>query len=337
MKDESLEEKLITEIEKGLLQRGFREFQINRKQIRFLIQYEIKVIDRNCQISFVSANYLGEELDSQEILVRIIEYEEIIEMGYTFSIRQVIGLVIDWLSRGKYQVIYKKYEFLGGQLRSKKDFKNRLLREAPEFKKLMRFENVLEKGKRSCIIESDKRSLTGECSFLFQQIRIFRVRNIDIGRLSLMMKNWLEKEWSPKRMKRKYSEIGLLRYLELFHWWNRPSEQKMIYLRDWEKIEDFYRERFIDSTRIISFLEEIKNLGYTEHLRPGTSMESLMISRSKNYGLRRDQKSITLNFLQRKPSLQLVTIAGVQMEFEEIEFNSQIDKEFQKLLGEPIN
>ena len=66
-------------------------------------------------------------------------------------------------------------------------------------------------------------------------------------------------------------------------------------------------------------------------------MGRLVISRSKEYGLRVNQKRISFDFNTIGPSLTMNTIDGRRLDFEEIRYNEVIKEECKRLLKEPVN
>ncbi|WP_420398737.1 hypothetical protein [Flagellimonas sp.] len=68
----------------------------------------------------------------------------------------------------------------------------------------------------------------------------------------------------------------------------------------WNNTETFYRNLLKNHTGfkfvvpILEFIQELKNSGESKNFRLGTSMHTLIISRSVEHGLRDDQKEIRI-------------------------------------------
>lgn len=81
---------------------------------------------------------------------------------------------------------------------------------------------------------------------------------------------------------------------------NRTEEIVRRFEESWTETENFYRDllenydgfSFVES--ILELIRKMKDSGESQNFRIGTSMHTLVISRSVNHGLRNDQKEIRI-------------------------------------------
>jgi len=86
----------------------------------------------------------------------------------------------------------------------------------------------------------------------------------------------------------------------------RTKEILRLFNLSWTETESTFDELinnhlgFERLTPLISFIQKLKNEGENNHFRIGTSMHILMFSRSVKFGLRADQKFITIEMISDK-------------------------------------
>ena len=81
------------------------------------------------------------------------------------------------------------------------------------------------------------------------------------------------------------------------------------FARGWVDILEFFKERLNpspDKDRQIEFVEQLRRDGYDRKLRAGQSLYMFTVSRSRRYGLRRDQPSLAFGF--HEGVMHMVTI-----------------------------
>ncbi len=69
------------------------------------------------------------------------------------------------------------------------------------------------------------------------------------------------------------------------------------FVSSWERIEMFYtRDNFVHKEETLEMISEMRQCGYDKRLRAGQGMYNLILSRSKQHGLRIEQPHIVFNF-----------------------------------------
>ncbi|SHG83201.1 hypothetical protein [Flagellimonas flava] len=87
----------------------------------------------------------------------------------------------------------------------------------------------------------------------------------------------------------------------------RTDEIIIRFENSWNNTEAFYRNLLEKHTGfnfvapILEFIQELKNSGESKNFRLGTSMHTLIISRSVEHGLREDQKEIRIEKVNNLP------------------------------------
>lgn len=76
------------------------------------------------------------------------------------------------------------------------------------------------------------------------------------------------------------------------------------FVKSWDETEEFYSDLFSHGgwnyvKPIMPVIRHLRSLGYDKTLRAGTSLYTLVLSRSRNWGLREDQ-----HFLAIEPKIQ---------------------------------
>lgn len=77
---------------------------------------------------------------------------------------------------------------------------------------------------------------------------------------------------------------------------------------EWNRIEKMFTELVeqlnVDLPIILKTIRELRAKGYDMHLRPGSSLYKLILSRSIKYGLRGDQPSIAISAGKNKYNIE---------------------------------
>lgn len=121
------------------------------------------------------------------------------------------------------------------------------------------------------------------------------------------------------------------------------DEIELEFLASWDWIEHFYTPDDFESypwlKPISDVIAELRRRGYDRKLRPGHSLEMLILSRSCEHGLRKDQA--TISFLLRDYGGMWVRYwdngLKTELNLEHVEITPEVDALLQRLLEKPIN
>lgn len=302
------------------------------------VRFNIENLDRRFKIMVLPNFRFGERNQEIQLMIGLEEYKEEKVLGYTISRGEAVRLAVDWLSNRDYQEIYDQYTFLGGRDRLIKDLKRDLFRENLIFKNIMKAGFHFEEGFRSCGLETDFFVSIREIGFYYKSIKVFGVKIAEIKQLGALLEGWFERKWTPEKMKSRFSEIRNVRHVGLFKRWKWISKRKLEFIRSWDQLEHRYKNGPYYDPITQSFIEKLRCKKIDYKTRAGTiNFGRIVISRSRNHGLRKGQKSLSFDFSKTKPNLYLNTIDGRRLSIDDIEYIEEIEKEISKLLKEPIN
>jgi len=116
------------------------------------------------------------------------------------------------------------------------------------------------------------------------------------------------------------------------------------FLESWYGIQQSYSGeiftiRWIWIRNILPLIKIFRERGYDRQFRAGTSMATLMISRSREYGLRRDQPFLAFDMLEDGGMRVTFTIqnGSVILNVDRIEITPEIENLLIPLLAYPID
>lgn len=308
-----------------------RKKSANKNRVNFIIEY----LDRELSISLIEQFRFGKEDKELQILINLKEFKSDKGFGFTNSRNEAIKLAINWLSyKQSYQEIYQQFHFLGGSKRHTKDLKSRISEETLKYKDQLEKESFkLEKDDRSVLLTTTNFYGSNKILvFYYREIKVFEYEPDDVKLLIVILEAWLEHKWSPERIQENFKGIERVRHKELFMKWKWINRRKIRFIKSWDGAESHYEDQVVRT-----FIDELRSNNYDHKTRAGNVLGRLVISRSKEYGLRTDQKSMSFDFNETGPNLTINMVDGRRLNFEEIQYNDVIQKECQRLLKEPIN
>lgn len=303
----------------------------NKSRVDFIIG----CLDRELSISLFEQFRFGQEDKEIQIGIKLKEFNSDKDFGFTNSRKEAINLAINWLSyKQSYQEIHQQFHFLGGLKRYIKDLKSRI------FEETFKYKDQLEEG--SFNLEKDDRSVSLTTTdfygsskilvFCYRGIKVFEYEPDEVKLLVTILDSWLEHKWSPDKIKENFKGIERVRHQKLFMKWKWINKRKIRFIKSWDGAELLYKDQVVRT-----FIDELRDNDYDSKTRAGNVLGRLVVSRSKEYGLRTGQKSISFDFNRIGPNLTVNTVDGRRLNFDRIQYNEVIKKECQRLLKEPIN
>ena len=118
---------------------------------------------------------------------------------------------------------------------------------------------------------------------------------------------------------------------------NRGLEDE--FLKSWDGVEQNFREMNLpDTAKILALIAAMRQRGYDRIFRAGTSLYSLVLSRSREYGLHDSQPRVTFDFFRGTPmEVYAVRQSRRKGSRRKLEFTAEIDAWLKELAAEPIS
>lgn len=265
--------------------------------------------------------------------------------GRTTSSKDVMRAVGDWLGGSAIDHIYDRCSFVDNRKRSLTAIKEGVLKHYPELVRHATSEvrhimcDIFElwfMGKdRSCRVSYYGNNEVPDALFSWDETGLFQLSTGDIARLAEMINRWLCDQAMPSHMAYEFSgvEIGqLARYFEQ----GRPVEGE--FLESWDLMERFYEPEFFPwSEQAHGLIAGIRRAGYDKLLRAGSSLDVLVVSRSRRHGLLEGQPYLAFSFSESGMEVFSNVDGEERYSFPTIGFSERVDDLLKRLIGKEIN
>jgi hypothetical protein len=111
------------------------------------------------------------------------------------------------------------------------------------------------------------------------------------------------------------------------------------FLLSWNEVEQFYLScSDLDKRHeILNLIKKMREKGFDKLLRAGTSLFTLVLSRSRRHGLKEGQNSIGFEFEYIANAMEIHVGKGEKMVFNRIEYNETIAQLLKDLCAEDID
>jgi hypothetical protein len=188
---------------------------------------------------------------------------------------------------------------------------------------------------RSCRISCSGKNENAVACFHWDECELFRIRTADAVRLAAMLGRWLCARAMPSEMSAEFpdAEIGpIARYYEE----GRPVEGEFIMSWDYIERSGSYKGHPCE-VQVLDMIARIRQAGYDRTLRAGTSLWSLVVSRSRRHGLRRGQPSIVFGFSEKGVKVYCYIDGEERLTLPRIEFSPQVDGLLKRLVHKDID
>lgn len=109
------------------------------------------------------------------------------------------------------------------------------------------------------------------------------------------------------------------------------------FIKSWDEAERFYAGiQIVRKEEILGLIRLLRSKGFDKSLRAGTSLFSLVLSRSIQHGLRPEQRHLAISFVFIKSVMEVRTWHETK-NFDEIAYYDYIDARLKQLVQEPID
>jgi hypothetical protein len=262
--------------------------------------------------------------------------------GRTPSQDGVVAAAGDWLDGADLEALYARFSFVDEQKRAL----TALLAETLERSSRLRASHEMcQEGcdiyhlwfrakDRACRVAHYGKNRFPEAFFFWDECNLFRFPIENRALFADVLERWLCDDAMPSALAREFACVQvdpLARYYEE----GRPVEGE--FLVSWDAIEESYKGKLSLGQKGLRLIADMRKAGYDKVLRAGTSMWTLMLSRSRRHGLRNDQPSIAFVFGDDEMDV-IVRIDGAEtFSGLEIAFTARIDAMLKRVAEKEIN
>lgn len=265
--------------------------------------------------------------------------------GRTSSIQETIEAVTCLLEGAERVELHERFAFVDAVQRSLKAIEAAVIAHYPELDPQVThelcplasdlYELWFRGGDRSCRISYYGKNPLPDCIFHWDQCELFRFQTENHRQLGMVLKRWLTDHAMPSEIRAEFPWIEM-RLVANYYEQGNPIEGEFI--ESWNRMEQFYQDpRFPQSAPVLAFLTEARRAGYDRTLRAGQSLYTLVVSRSRRHGLRRDQPYIAISFARGVMEVTIHIDGKEQFNLPQIEFTPHIHALFDRLVAQKIN
>jgi hypothetical protein len=111
------------------------------------------------------------------------------------------------------------------------------------------------------------------------------------------------------------------------------------FILSWDNIANTFSQFDLDrKDDILTLIRKMRSKNFDRTLRAGSSLFSLVLSRSRRFGLRPDQKKISFEFIFiQDRTMDITDKNGVKYSFDKVEYNDTIEAMLLELEEEEID
>jgi hypothetical protein len=271
-----------------------------------------------------------------------------IAMALTPSRDATVAAVEDWLDGQERSVLYDQYPFVDQWKRGLTRLHNDVTACVPEIASDVecRIEegygswNDLryQAGDRSCEVSYCVGNEFPNATFFRDGRELFEHRVTDNHRFAAILSRWLCSHAPPSALRREFPALINGRLADYYEQ-GRPIEGEFI--QSWDQVEAFYDDpENRAGPQVKPLISAMRARGYDRTLRAGTSLWSLMLSRSRRHGLRPDQPYVSFWF--RRDGMDVSERLGDEnanrtVSYSEIRFMPEFDELLSRLQAVPID
>jgi hypothetical protein len=302
-------------------------------------------IEIRCNERLVKVHVFVDLNGDLEHLVFFQEDHETLGSGRARVSQSAIDASIAWLSEMAWLDLYQKFDFVESAEKFQISIRNSLVKNQPV---LANLKNEIKRGSQDFC---DQRFLASNrsveiklwgpekeqwVSFMWHNSKMFELRNHDHVKLAPVIGSWLHEQDMPSAMNQKFPwlETG-----KLAQFYEQGRELEGEFVVSWDGIEGFYaKEPMAErSGPLLKLIAEMRVRGFEKSFRAGTSMTTLIFSRSKDHGLRSEQPYICLSGSERGVDLEIYMDGKHRMFLPEGEFTPEVEQWFRRLEMQPID
>jgi hypothetical protein len=227
--------------------------------------------------------------------------------GRTWEPADVVSAACAWVEKQSVEAMYTQFSFVEATRRALEGIAREVLKSEPNLAQSVRPEVIswdaedddactlsFRCNDRSCAVGFYGYEKVPDCSFPWDGSLQFTIKSSDTALLSKLLRRWLCEQAMSSVMKSEFPSIDLTG-VALYYEQGRGVEGEFI--ESWRHVEGFYKK--IDSPyacEVLKLLQQMRAAGHDRTLRAGTSLFTLLLSRSRRHGLRDNQPHIAFSF-----------------------------------------
>jgi hypothetical protein len=239
------------------------------------------------------------EVAGPEFLVRFEEKQAIPLWGRSWEQTEIVAAACAWLEGRSVQALYAKFAFVEQQRRALEKIEQETIASQPQLAALPNRKMVPFAGSDGCTLwfRTDDRSseVSGaDANFYWDECLQFSVQTEDSILLARLLKRWLCDNAMPSALQQEFPSVAMS---NVAHFYEQSRGIEGEFLNSWCHVEEFYQgipRPF--ALQVLNLIRQLRGAGYERTLRAGTSLFSLLVSRSRRHGLRPDQPCIVFSF-----------------------------------------
>jgi hypothetical protein len=254
--------------------------------------------------------------------------------GRTFDKEKTIESVIIWLENGSAEALYARFDFVDQKKRALEKIKADVIKLNPKIIEATQKEVVKEwlstysllfkEKNRSCRVYYYGYESNPRVQFNWDDCLILQASDLDIVRGGSLITKWVIDHEMPSVLAKEFPEVVFGKLAEFYE---KGKGIEGEFLMSWDDIEEFYNTINLEQKKeIISLIKTMRNKGFDKTLRAGTSLYTLIISRSRRHGLRENQSNVSFTFNYIKSAMEVRPSGKDVLCFDKIEYNGSIEK-----------
>ena len=294
---------------------------------------------RTCQIHCIA----------EQRVEYFIEFDEgggTVAAGRTPLSDQAIDAALAWLAGSLVEDLHRQFEFVDARFRALRA----ILREVRDLQPataLVTFELKKDVADicdlwyrardRACRVAFYADNPEPDLYFLWDECEMFRLRTGDPQLRAALIDAWIVEGAVPSRIKAEYGVVTLqpvARYYEE----GRPIEGEFIC--SWDSLEALYQQwprDYPGREDVLRLIAEMRRAGFDRTLRAGQSLFTLMLSRSRRHGLRRDQHWIAISVGGGVMEVEAQLGPREQLQSQDVALIPDLERLLRQLEVEPIS
>lgn len=249
---------------------------------------------RSCQvwcldIDYTNTAYKGPQYD--------VTFEEGLN-GRLLSENTLVDAIKDWVGGISNDNLYQKYTFIDAVKRYLTSLLQQLTDTIPNLKKFCRIEwhgisrsvtLLIYSGHRHCRIYTYGFEEKPMCAFFWNGTKMFEIEILKQDSFSQLLDKWLCQNERPSVLKKLFPNTD---FGKLVSYYEEGRGVEGEFILSWESVIDFYGKH----PEVLDFINSLLPQNLQTKLRAGTSLYTLVLSRSRRHGLRVDQPSVGIDF-----------------------------------------
>lgn len=274
----------------------------------------------SCKVSIWSfdISYQPEEQGkTEEFIASYFQKEKEVSCGRTSNREKLIHSIAEWLNHPSKERLHNAFDFVDHDFRMVQSMESDWIKDFPELSTLSRalehqgsgiIRYELSNNNRSCVSTGvgDRGDLYFQ--FFWDECPLFETEAVREETAEVLKRYLIDRE-APSSLNKEFSWIPTNSLTDSHEKGNRTEGE---FIESWKSIVRFYegfpQTSLPEKDQILQLLHALKKQGFEKTIRTGQSATTLILSRSKRHGLRKNQRFLAFEF--RNNTIHLTTENG---------------------------